>query len=66
LAKNSGPGGIDLTSAKMNLQIQHAKEGIKFHLDLAMLEELQNAPGLVPVIISILPMTDLRQFLGCK
>ncbi len=38
--------------------------GIKFHLDPAMLEQLQDAPGFVPVIINIQPMTDLRSFLG--
>jgi len=65
-------GGIDLTPAHMNLQTkidssaapQNDNEGIKFHLDPAMLEQLQNAPGFVPVIINIQPMTDLRQFLG--
>ena len=41
-----------------------AKGGIKFHMDPAMLERLRNAPGFVPVIINILPMTDLRLFLG--
>ena len=32
--------------------------------DPAMLEQLRNAPGFVPVIINIQPMTDLRMFLG--
>ncbi len=31
-----------------------------------MLEQLQNAPGFVPVIINIQPMTDLRLFLGAQ
>ncbi len=61
-----GKGGIDLTSANMNLQTQNAGEGIKFKLDPAMLQQLQNAPGFLPVIINIQPMTDLRQFLGLK
>ena len=39
-------------------------EGIKFHLDPAMLQQLQNAPGFVPVIINIQPMTSLYDFLG--
>jgi len=38
--------------------------GIKFHLTPAMLQQIQNAPGFVPVIINIQPMTDLRLFLG--
>jgi len=57
-------GGIDLTPANMNLQTQNAGEGIKFHMDPAQLAQLQNAPGFVPVIISIKPMTDLALFLG--
>ena len=57
-------GGIDLTPSNMNLQTQNNGGGIKFHLDPAMLQQLQNAPGFVPVIINIQPMTDLREFLG--
>jgi len=59
-------GGIDLTPANMHLQTQNAGEGIKFHVDPAMLKQLQNAPGFVPVIINIQPMTNLRQFLGIQ
>jgi hypothetical protein len=58
-------GGIDLTPANMHLQTQNGDEGIKFHLDPAMLAELQNVPGFIPVIINIQP-TDLRLFLGLK
>jgi len=57
-------GGIDLTPLSTALQSQRSGEGIKFHLDPAMLAQLQNAPGFVPVIISIQPMINLRQFLG--
>ena len=57
-------GGIDLTAANMNLQTQNNGDAIKFHLDPAMLRQLQNAPGFVPVIIHILPVTDLKTFLG--
>jgi len=46
-------------------------EGIKFHLDPAMLQQLQNAPGVFPEIINIQPLPageagirDLRLFLG--
>jgi 6-phosphogluconolactonase/glucosamine-6-phosphate isomerase/deaminase/predicted nucleotidyltransferase len=63
---NAEKGGIDLTPANMNLQTQNAGGGIKFNLDPAMLERLQNAPGFVPVIINVQPMTDLRQFLGIQ
>jgi len=57
-------GGIDFNSDKMNLQLQNAGKEIKFHIDPAMLKQLQNAPGFVPVIINIQPMTHLRVFLG--
>jgi beta-phosphoglucomutase-like phosphatase (HAD superfamily) len=57
-------GGIDLTPSKMNLQTQNSTGEIKFHMDPAMLQQLQNAPGFVPVIINIQPMTNLRVFLG--
>jgi len=50
----------------MNLQTQNSGGGIKFHIDQAMLQQLQNAPGFVPVIINIQPMRDLRGFLGLK
>ena len=65
-----GKGGIDLTPANMNLQtkmdsrVRGNDKGIQFHIDHAMLQQLQNASGFVPVIINIQPMTDLRQFLG--
>jgi len=48
----------------MNLQTQNNGRAIKFSMDPAMLKQLQNAPGFVPVIINIQPMTDLRAFLG--
>ncbi len=59
-------GGINLTPANMNLQTQNNGGEIKFHMDPAMLQQLQNAPGFVPVIINIQPMTDLRMFLGIR
>jgi len=59
-----GPeGGIDLTPANMNLQTQNAGEGIKFHLDHAMIQQLQNTSGFVPVIVDIQPLDDLKSFL---
>ena len=58
-------GGIDLTPANMNLQTQNNGNGeIKFKIDPVMLQQLQNAPGFIPVIINIQPMTDIRLFLG--
>ena len=60
----SKPGGVDLTPAHWSVQTQNQGDPIKFHIDHAMLARLQNAPGFVPVIISIHPMRDLRGFLG--
>ncbi len=57
-------GGIDFTAAKTPLQVQNSGGEIKFHLDPAQLAQLQNAPGFVPVIISIQPLTNIREFLG--
>ena len=57
-------GGIDFNADKMNLQIQHAGEGIKFNTTPEMLQQLQDAKGFVPVIMKIYPMTDLKAFLG--
>ena len=63
-AMNASPtGGIDLSSDKA-LSVQSNGQGIKFHIDPAQLEQLQNAPGFVPVIINIQPMYNLREFLG--
>ncbi|MEI7999396.1 MAG: hypothetical protein WCH62_07830 [Candidatus Omnitrophota bacterium] len=59
-------GGIDLTPANMNVQTQSNGGDIKLHLDPAILAQLKDAPGFVPVIINILPMVDLRLFLGIK
>ena len=64
--KISGPGGIDFTQARMNIQTQNTGEGIKFHLDPAQLAQLQNAEGFVPVIISMQPMVNVRKFLGIE
>jgi len=65
-AMTTGNGGIDLTSANMNLQTQNSNGEIKFHLDSAMLKQLQNAPGFVAEIIRIQPLGDLRQFLSAR
>ena len=56
-------GGIDLSPARMHLQTKN-DGSIIFHLDPAMLQQLQNAPGFVPVIINIQPLKNLPEFLG--
>jgi len=55
-------GGIDLTSDKA-LQTQSEGMGIQFHINPAMLAQLKNTIGFVPVITGMQPMTNLREFL---
>jgi hypothetical protein len=58
-------GGINLNPTDKALQVKNSGGGdIKFKLDPAMLEELRNAPGFVPVIINVQPLKDLPMFLG--
>jgi hypothetical protein len=62
--ENNVNGGIDLTPVNMHLQTQNNGINIKFQLDPAMLQQLQNAPGFVPVIINIQPLKSVSDFLG--
>ncbi len=61
----STPGGIDLTTASMNLETetQNSNEEFKFNIDPAMLKQLQNAPGFYPIIMNITRLQDLKTFL---
>jgi hypothetical protein len=56
-------GGVDFTSNQA-LVVRNNGHAIQFHLDPAQLAQLQNAPGFVPVIINIQPVSDLRVWLG--
>ena len=61
--KRLDTGGIDLTPAKLKVDIKNdAAMGIKLHLDPAMLRQLQNSTGLVPVIISVERLGDAGIF----
>jgi len=64
MVKTTTPGGIDFNADKIGLQIQNDGESIRFKMDPTMLQQLQNAPGFVPVVISIQPMENLALFLG--
>ncbi|MBF0569648.1 MAG: hypothetical protein HQL18_02600, partial [Candidatus Omnitrophica bacterium] len=60
-------GGIDFNSDRMNLEARgDGGAGIKFHIDAAQLQKLQNSSGFTPVIMNIEPMADVAQFLGIK
>ncbi|MBI4308861.1 MAG: hypothetical protein HY591_00865 [Candidatus Omnitrophica bacterium] len=53
--------GIDFKPDKINVQVQtglghnNGRE-IKFNIDRAMLQQLDNAPGFEPVVLGISPM----------
>lgn len=64
MSSEANTGGIDLTPDRMHLQTQNKDGFIKFHIDPAMLRQLQNAPGFVPLIINLEPMNNLRLWLG--
>ena len=58
------PGGIDLRTVDKNFQLDNHGVGIKFHLDRAMLRQLQDAPGFVAVVTRMQPLKSLSGFLG--
>ncbi len=59
-------GGIDFNADKVDnaFAVRNSGGGIQFHIDPAMLKQLENAQGFMPVIINIQPMTNLREFLA--
>jgi hypothetical protein len=61
-AKN--PGGIDLQSDKLDLEVYNKEGEIRFNTDPAMVKRYENAEGFTPVIISIVPTDNLPAFLG--
>jgi ADP-heptose:LPS heptosyltransferase len=64
--KNATKGGIDFNTDKINLDVQNSGETIRYNIDPAMVQQLQNATGFMPVIIDIHPTGSLLQFLGMK
>ncbi|NTV29597.1 MAG: hypothetical protein HGA80_05910 [Candidatus Omnitrophica bacterium] len=61
------PGGIDLNAGKIDLKTQSAGgDGIEFRLDPALLKQVEEAPGMTPVIIGIQPIESLPMFLGLR
>ncbi|MBF0485022.1 MAG: hypothetical protein HQL16_00765 [Candidatus Omnitrophica bacterium] len=60
-------GGIDLSRDRMGLQVQSGQQAVQFNFDPVMIEQLESASGLTPVIIDIQPMTTtIPVFLGVK
>ena len=56
-------GGIDLSRARMNLQIKRDENGVPLPLNMQPIENI-NIEGLQPVIINITPVTNLPMLLG--
>ncbi|MEI8012374.1 MAG: hypothetical protein WCI27_07855, partial [Candidatus Omnitrophota bacterium] len=56
-------GGIDLTPDRLNMDV-NADGRIKFNVDPAMLQKLQDMPGFSPVILRVSPIASVRNFLG--
>ncbi len=59
-------GGIDFAANKTPLEIKNSGEEVKFHIEPAMMQQLQNAAGFYPIIMNITPMKDIEGFLGVK
>ena len=63
-AMKENTGGIDFNPDKLHVNTQSTGKGIMFNIDPAMLQRIENAPGITPVIINILPLDSLQWFLG--
>ncbi len=53
------PGGIDLNSANMDLQIKRDGKGVPLPMQFQDMEKLQSIEGFMPVIIKIVPVTSM-------
>ena len=60
---SENPGGIDLTSDRLNVDIQNRGNDFEFDIDPAQWQDV-TISGFVPVIINIAPVTDLPLFLS--
>ncbi len=56
-------GGIDLDPARIDMAAKSGGEEIQFNFDPAMLQRLQDASGVTPVIVGIHSLGSLQQFL---
>ncbi|MBF0571147.1 MAG: hypothetical protein HQL12_04680 [Candidatus Omnitrophica bacterium] len=61
-------GGIDMNARNMGLDVFRDGQAIEMKFGPAILEQFRSGDfsGVVPVIINIRPMTNLKQFLGLK
>jgi hypothetical protein len=66
-ANESAPGGIDLNAANMGMKVQKdANGGVKIDIDPALIERIkrEGVQSMVPVIIQMTPIADIRPLLG--
>ena len=59
----SSTGGIDLDLAQIGLKTKDNSDAGRFNMDPALLQRMQNAFGLSPVIMNIHPLDSLRRFM---
>jgi len=60
------PGGIDLNPSHLAIETTDTGDAVTFAIDPAMLKQIQDAPGMIPVIIGIQPLESLPQFMGVR
>ncbi|MBF0331671.1 MAG: hypothetical protein HQL17_07010 [Candidatus Omnitrophica bacterium] len=57
-------GGIDLTADKIHVDVRNSSDIFAFKVNPALLRRTMQSAGFMPVIVNILPLSDLQQFLG--
>lgn len=62
-AMSSETGGINLTTGKINLELDDTNGGIWLDVSPAMIAQLEGASGCVPVITGIRPLASLNEFM---
>ena len=59
-------GGIDFNPSRIDMATRSSSEGVKCNLDFAMLQRMQDASGVTPVIIGIHSLDSLSAFMGVQ
>jgi len=60
----AAPGGIDFNPALFDLEIKRDDNGVPLPIEMQSIPELNNIQGFVPVILEILPATNVPMLLG--
>ncbi|MBF0595819.1 MAG: methyltransferase domain-containing protein [Candidatus Omnitrophica bacterium] len=64
LSSSIDNGGIDFNPGRMDMQVQNSGDDINFSFDPAMIQQLQHASGLSPIIIDMQPFNNAQSFFG--